>query len=74
MPPPPEPGSQETPLALENNGSGETAPPDQMISDLAQSLSGFDGLGGEPPNPEALAQDEPMVLPVNLPNQAPVAA
>jgi len=41
---------------------------------LAQSLSGFDGLGGEPPNPEALAQDEPMVLPVNLPNQAPVAA
>ena len=72
MSPPPEPGSQETPLALENNGSDQPAPPDQMISDLAQSLSGFDGMGAQTPPAQEPGGDAPEVLPMNLPNPAAV--
>jgi len=79
MPAPPEPGSPEAPLSLESNASTDGAPQDQMISDLAQSLSGFEGLGetpnpSNPPNSPSSPIEDPSVLHVNLPTQATVAA
>jgi hypothetical protein len=70
---PTEPSTQDMPLSLETNVATEAPAGDQMISNLAQSLSGFEGLGTEPSSPTPAAEPDPTVLPVNLPAQTPVA-
>ena len=72
MEPPAEPGAEAAPLALEGQGANPGAPPEQMISDLAQSLSGFDGMGAQTPPAQEPGGDAPEVLPMNLPNPAAV--
>ena len=79
MQPPVEPGADGAPLALEGQSINPMepglpgAPPEQMISDLAQSLSGFDGMGGDPPPLSEPNEPAPVVLPMNLPNPAALA-